>query len=167
MDRNSISDGVPPLPDDLLAFINLYGSGVFTSDNLNLNLYLTVMNPYEEKYGKTQNQKLGILLELKEYNGADFIPYDVYPDRPGLLFWGFTDTRKDFLWLTEGEPNSWPVMVMVDVEIFTRFEMGMLQFLEQMLCGDLDCSFLGNTALPNNRYDPALIRFEPQLLRIF
>ena len=66
--------------------------------------------------------------------------------------------------MTDGEPASWTVVVMYDIEIFTHFDMTMLEFLEKLLCGDLDCSFIGGVDMPENRINPTAIQFTPRIL---
>ncbi len=61
-------------------------------------------------------------------------------------------------------PDVWPVVVMYDMEIFTRFDMAMVNFVAQLLCGDLDCSFIGGTDDDDNRIDPSRIKFVSRIM---
>src|SRR5262249_54817600 len=101
---------------------------------------------------------------FKVEEGNDYIPYCIWPEQSGLLLWGYGEHRKHFFWLTEGDPRSWPVIVMYDIEIFTRFEMPMLPFLEKLLCGHIDCSFIGGVDDHGNRINPASLRFVQRIL---
>lgn len=158
--KTAFPENRPPFPSDLLRFVDTYGSGYFNDGSI----FLSVLNPYEDDYCAKQNCGLELLREFKQSEGDEYIPYRVYPDEPGLLLWGYADTRKHFFWLTDGEPSSWPVIVMYDIEIFTEFDMPMLIFLERLMCGDIDCSFIGGVDTPDNRIDPRAFRFESRIL---
>src|SRR5262245_25855607 len=38
-------------------------------------------------------------------------PYGVFPDRPGWLLWGTTSNGDALCWVTEGEPDAWPLLL--------------------------------------------------------
>ena len=160
LESNNLPENLPGLPLDLLAYIDVYGSGFFE----NGGMFLTVLNPYEKDYWKKQNTDLDLVRQFKAQEGDGYVPYAVWPDQSGLLLWGYGENRKHFFWLTEGDPGAWPVIVMYDLEIFTRFDMPMLPFLEKLLCGDLDCGFIGGVDDPGNRVNPASLKFVPSIL---
>ena len=156
LDIKQLPADLPLLPADLFRFAAVYGSGFFDDGSV----FLAVLNPYEDGYWRKQNRDLQLVREFKEEEGDDYIPYDIYPQQPGLFLWGYGQDRKHFFWLTEGQAGSWPVVVMYDIEIFTRFATPMVRFLEQLLCGDLDCSFIGHEGC----LDPGSLRFAPRIL---
>ncbi len=152
---------LPGFPPDLMMFMRAYGSGCFDVQD---SFSLEVLNPWETKYWLKQFRYLNNIRLAKEIEGEDYIPYSVYPDSPGLFLWGTTDKQKDFFWLTEGEPEDWPILVIYDQEVFTRFDCSMLDFLKQLLCGEIDCTFIGGVDTPNNRINPFDCKFEPWIL---
>ena len=157
--RSVVPEDRPPFPPDLLRFVDSYGSGFFNDGSV----FLSVLNPYEDDYWAEQNRYLELYRDYKKWEGDEVIPYGVYPDEPGLLLWGFGQGRKDFFWLTQGEPSSWPVIVMYDVDVRTRFDTPTVVFLEGLMCGDIDCSFIGGVDTPGNRIDPRVFRFEARM----
>jgi hypothetical protein len=146
-------------PDDYLALIGLYGSGSFQVEGA--GAVLTLLNPYWRGYWKRVQEELELVREFKEEEGDEYIPYEIHPDSPGLLIWGYGEGRKHYFWLTEGKPNRWPNIVMYDIELFTRFDIPMVVFLQRLLCGELDCTFIG-LSVENNRIDPSTVTFNPE-----
>lgn len=159
--RSSTSD-YPPVPPDLQLLIGEYGSGSFEYEES--GAIVRVHNPYESEYWRKQEKYLDLLRYFKVQFGEEYIPYPIYPEEGGLLPWGSGEGRKHYFWKMDGDPPAWPVIVMYDIEIFTRFDMTMVQFLEKLLCGELDCSFIGGTDEPNNCLDPAKLIFDPRIL---
>ncbi len=147
---------LPALPPDLMKFIQAYGSGYFDIDG---SIFLEVLNPYSDDYWAKQNRDLDTIRQLKLSEGDEYIPYEIYPDQPGLLLWGYGEDRKHFFWFTDGDPSVWPVIAMYDLEIFTRFDLSMLSFTKQLLCGEIDCSFIGGVDTANNHVDPQTCKF--------
>jgi hypothetical protein len=95
------------LPDDYKALVDAYGSGMFNdfllvfvpfSGNKNINL-LEVQRPIMDAY-RTMAQQ-----------GSDAARYPAYPDEGGLFPWARTDNGDVFYWRTEGEPDSWPTVL--------------------------------------------------------
>lgn len=99
LDTKRAPEDLPPLPPDLFAFVDVYGSGFFE----NGGMFLAVLNPHEDEYWKKQETDLNLVREFKEREGDAYVPYSIWPDRPGLLLWGYGEDRKHFLWLTEGD----------------------------------------------------------------
>ena len=153
-------------PPDYLRLINAYGSGDFYSDEdygdgpIGDLVYL--MNPFAPSYQNRLKQESEFLQGYKNSEGDKYIPYDVYPQTPGILPWGWCEGRKNYFWLTEGPPQEWPVLVMYDLEIWTRFDMPMVVFLEQLFFGEIDCSFIGWPDESSQR-DPSQIAFRPRV----
>lgn len=161
--RGTIPRNIPTLPEDYLRLVSVYGNGRFVHQGRGL---IVLLNPYLPDYWKTVQDELEFIRECKNQEGNELFPYDIYPDSPGLLLWGYGEyggyketrrRRRHYFWLTDGKHDSWPVMVLYDS--FTRFELPVVVFLQQLLSGDMDCSFLGLvdpiTGKPINRIDPS------------
>jgi hypothetical protein len=127
-------------PDDLYLFISTYGSGSFQYEGSDL---VVVLNPFEPRYQAKRDKYLDLIREYKQEEGNNYIPYDIHPEKPGLFTWGWGEGRKHFFWLTQGEANDWPVIALYDIELFNRFDMPMILFLEQLLTGQMDADFIG------------------------
>jgi hypothetical protein len=147
---------LPPLPPDAVSFVRKFGSGYFDIDG---GIFLEVLNPYSSDYWTKQNRDLENLRQLKQSEGAEYIPFDIYPTQPGLLLWGYGEDRKHFFWLTEGDPTVWPVIALHDLEIVTRFDCSMTHLVKQLMCGEIDCAFIGGVNTADNRIDPQACKF--------
>ena len=146
--------GSAKFPSDFLTLVQAYGSGEFQSDD-ELGMVAGLLNPRAPAYARARDYDLETIRGFKEEEGDEYIPYALYPDRPGLLPWGWAECRRHYFWLTEGEPADWPVVVLYDLEIFTRFDMPVVVFLEQLVGGSLEASFIGTPG----HFDPARIKF--------
>jgi hypothetical protein len=153
-------------PPDYLRLIDAYGSGDFTSDERygegTIGDILHLRNACAPGYQTCLMQESSFLREYKESEGDRYVPYAVYPDKPGILPWGGADFRLSYFWLTEGKPEQWPVLLMHDLEIWTRFDMPMTVFLEQLLFGEINCSCIGWRG-EYSRRNPAHISFRPRI----
>jgi hypothetical protein len=161
LETRNVPTSLPKLPMDLFAIVDAYGSGFFELDGA---VFLSVLNPYEEQYSRRLNEKLDTIRRLKDSEGEDYVPYPIFPEPDGLLLWGFGQDRKHFFWRTVGPPESWKVIALYDLEIFTGFEMPMIRFMEQLLCGELDCAFIGGVDVPENKLNPTALQFVPRVM---
>ena len=151
-----LNTGTPVLPSDLLSFARSYGSGYFDIDG---GIFLEALNPFAPDYSSRWENHMEQIRHYKKSEGDDYVPYDIYPKQPGLVLWGYGEDRKHFFWLTEGPRDNWPVLVMHDLEFFTRFDCSMLSFTRKLLSGELDCAFIGGVDTANNRVDPRTCKF--------
>jgi hypothetical protein len=87
------------LPDDLYELGLRYGSGRFANE-------IEVFNPFSKKYLENVDMVSECYRGLKQAEGDDFIPYDIFPKSPGFLPWGDTMNGDVLFWLTEGEPSE-------------------------------------------------------------
>jgi hypothetical protein len=153
-------------PPDYVQLATLYGSGDFRSDEKYGDGFIGdlvyLMNPRAARYSDFLKDESEFVQEFKSSEGDEYVPYDVYPQTPGVLQWGWCQGRKRYFWLTEGKPKDWPVLVMYDLEIWTRFDMPMTVFLQRLFFGELDCGFIGWPGELSRR-DPAKITFHPRI----
>ena len=96
------------LPSDYREFLGLYGSGV-------IDQFLWVLNPFASngnaRFPEASDRQLGILRWIRE-QGAETLPYPLYPEAGGLPLWAESAIGDCFYWITsEGSPDDWPVTV--------------------------------------------------------
>lgn len=95
------------LSTDYKCFIATYGTGA-------INRFLWVYNPFStDQYLNlfTQAKAIGsAYMETHQKFPEDF-PYQVFPDAGGLLAWAGTGNGDAVYWLTEGNPDRWPIVV--------------------------------------------------------
>lgn len=95
------------LPCDYVEFIRLYGSGCFARFYwvfipFSVNKHLSLL-PQVENLSAIET-------EFKSKWGDANVPYDVYPKNPGILPWACDDNGNYYYWLTEGDPDQWPIV---------------------------------------------------------
>ena len=121
-----------PLPKDMVEFGLRYGSGMFGDT-------LEVYNPFSASYLDTVNQVSDCYRNLKESEGSDFIPYEIFPEKPCLLVWGSDVNGHMLFWLTDGHPDKWPLMLMTVDGQFERWDMSATSFLAKIFRGETGC----------------------------
>jgi hypothetical protein len=109
------------LPTDWLAYGQCYGSGGFEGG-------LTVCNPLHTGAPEWIEYELGFQL-----------PPPLHPAVPGFLPWGSDDNGNHYGWLTDGEPDQWPVVFVGHEyeDIAERHDGPMTAFLARMFLGEL------------------------------
>ena len=120
------------LPEDLIQFAEQYGSGT-------LGTTLTVYNPFSEHYHLDSGKITNLYRMLKQNEGDEFIPYDIHPSNPGLYSFATDVNGHTLWWLTEGEPEKWPILLMTVDAAFERWEMSMTTFLAKIFRAEIDC----------------------------
>ena len=120
------------LPIDYLRFLELYGAGEF-------NRYITVLSidnphpPYDILAATRYETE--ILRAGREARGDDWPDYPLWPEPGALLEWGACGTDS-FYWLTEGEPDDWPVVALRETELTEyRVEISATEYLLGLLGG--------------------------------
>lgn len=109
------------LPDDFRDFGRKYGSGTI-HDRGRLDVY--VYQPFAASFQQTIETHAAILSSYRCGEGPDYIPYEVFPNSPGLLAWG-GDVNGNELWA----PDEWPVVTRSETDEFEEFPGPMTSFL--------------------------------------
>lgn len=92
------------LPDDLFELIAHYGSGQFLGS-------LYILNPFSPKYEPRILAKSQLFNELRSDPELEWLPFDIWPQVPGILPCGGLDSGDMIHWLTEGPSNEWPLVL--------------------------------------------------------
>src|SRR5262249_52312426 len=90
------------LPADYREFSIRYGAGRF------LDGYLQVLTPFAVDLRERASSKNSYISSFHEM-GA--FPWPPFPASPGLLEIGGNENGHRLLYLTEGQPDNWPVIV--------------------------------------------------------
>jgi hypothetical protein len=122
------------LPDDLYEIAMRYGSGRFAGG-------IEVFNPFSKKYLEYVNMVTGCYRELKQAEGDDFIPYDIFPKSPGFFPWGGSWDGFVMFWHTEGKPNEWPTVLVVgrQADVYEKLQMQMTTLLAKIFKEPMPC----------------------------
>jgi hypothetical protein len=125
------------LPSDFREFTFRYGEGTFNDPG---RLCIFTRNPLLPGFEAQFQHDCELLESMKSHNDPDDFPYDVFPSSPGLLLWASDDNGCKFCWLTEGHPDSWPVLVSPPRHTYwERFPITMTCFLAQAFSRKLKC----------------------------
>jgi hypothetical protein len=120
------------LPKDIVDFGLRYGSGMFGDT-------IEVYNPFSASYLDAVNQVSDCYRSLKEAEGSEFIPYNIFPEKPGLLVCGSEVNGHILFWLTDGQPDNWPLILMTVDGQFERWDTSVTSFLARILRGKTGC----------------------------
>lgn len=140
------------LPKDVFDFGIRYGTGMFADT-------VEIYNPFSAKYLESVRQVSDCYRELKHAEGNQFIPYDIYPISPGLLVWGSDVNGHMMFWLTEGQSEKWPLVLMTVDGQFEQLNMSMTTFLARTFGGVMECILWDKEWIKNNFMD---ITFHPR-----
>lgn len=95
------------LPADYVALIDAYGSIAFSE-------WLGVGDPRRDKWGATMvtdARETGDLYRSFRSQSPEEYPFAAWPEPGGFLPWGGSIDGDYLGWLTEGDPELWPVAV--------------------------------------------------------
>ena len=96
------------LPSDFKAFTELYGSG--TVDD-----FLYLFNPFAAgPDGNLLAEKDRVLAGYRQTRARfpERLPLPPFPDPGGVLPLGRTDNGDELYWVTQGDPDGWPVALL-------------------------------------------------------
>jgi hypothetical protein len=74
---------------------------------------------------------------MRDGEGTKYVPYRVFPERPGLLFWGSDDGGRELYWFAKGKPTGWRIVVRSEDNEFEEFDGPMTSFLARVFAGRL------------------------------
>lgn len=122
------------LPECVFQLASIYGTGVFqTASGADFQFY----NPYSKWYYQNLIRFHSLYETHKREFGDEYLPYRIYPDKPGLLMCGSGSNRQAFFWLTEGIPNSWPIIYLTPDQEIGIFDGTLIAFLVKILTGKM------------------------------
>ncbi len=149
------------LPTDFREFVFRYGTGVFNDPG---RLCVFPRNPLAPDFEARFRADLDWVRQMKALAGEGEFPYGVFPTAPGLILWADDDNGCMFFWLTEGDPDDWPVLVTPPGGYFwERFDMPMTSFLAQAFSRRLVC---GPWHLPEFFSGPRRVKFAQEQAEI-
>jgi hypothetical protein len=136
------------LPNDYKELISHYGEGTFGN-----YIHLSEIGADLKGFLKNISTTFAIVEEGRSKGRAqDWVDFPFYPTDKGFLPWAFDDNAGPLGWLTQGDCESWPIIV-VDNEYsgYDRFDMTVTEFLTKWLKQEITVSF----------YPPDIYPFQP------
>lgn len=145
------------LPNDLLDFCLVYGSGTF------VELGMTVFNPFSISYRHRLDATASRVQSLKDAEGDAEVPFDVFPQLPGLFPWGYDDQGAGLFWLAEGDPDDWVILVRGHESTeYHHYEMPLTTFLAEVMQGEIWLTEIWSDELLEDLCDGELhVTFQP------
>ena len=125
------------LPSDLCDFAMVYGSGAFQAPNWTGLLY--IFNPFSPTYLNRISDRARMCVQIKDAEGDEYVPFGIYPERPGLLACGYGEGGRDIYWLTKGEPDEWPILIWPPERKFISVTDSLSSFLLRLFLGKINC----------------------------
>ena len=141
------------LPSDFKAFIERYGSGVVDD-------FLYLFNPFTQgQDGNLLAEKDRVLAAYRQTRARfpDRLPLPPFPDEGGVLPLGRTDNGDELYWVTQGQPDRWPV-ALVEARAARQelHRMPVTGFLAALAANQLTSQVLPEALLgrPSHRFTP-------------
>ena len=138
-------------PQDYKEIINYYGTG-------GIGNFLWLLTPFETDENVNYNYKMKLMLnsytESKLKFPEDF-KHNVFPEKKGLLPWGYTDNGDELYWETDDKFEDWKIVIYESRSAnFFYYEMGLSEFLYKLICKEINCDiFPDNISVGNIKYD--------------
>ncbi|MBB4777967.1 SMI1/KNR4 family protein [Actinomadura livida] len=131
------------LPSDYMELCRKYPS-------LNVDDFLGIFHPIEDAEGENlvswAEDILGAAEDLiEEFPTLDLVPFSLYPVAGGLFPWGVTDNSDHLFWRTEGDPDTWTVVVAghsYDKGAWWEFNGSLTDFVTGLITRELVCPVL-------------------------
>ena len=125
------------LSKDLYEFAMRYGTGQFAGDLQVFNpfskSYLLILKVMREQLELTRSLGLGGYLDRFLEN----LGFESGTGQPGLFPWGRDSNGNRYYWLTDGEPENWPIITATEESEFAEWQMPMTQFLANLFSNDI------------------------------
>jgi hypothetical protein len=136
------------LPGDYKALLETYGSGTFDE-------VLWLFSPAAPPDGNLVGQRDAVLADYAESRRRfpRRYPLAPFPEPGGVLPLGRSDTGNELYWVTEGEPDRWPVALFGSRS--SRHEVhggGIAAFLAALAAGELRTRLLPRDLLRRERH---------------
>lgn len=131
------------LPTDYKQYLEHYGTGIIGSVVIPYNPFCLRSLPKVHQTCRDWMRQLLGIQDLKQHFGTAVFPYPIYPESGGALPWGSTENGDQLFWLTEGEPDSWTVVINeARSSEFEQFDKTMTTFLHNWIQDELQSRIL-------------------------
>jgi hypothetical protein len=141
------------LPSDFKGFTELYGSG-------KVDDFLYLFNPFtQEPDGNLVVERDRVLAGYRQTRARfpERLPWPAFPEPGGVLPLGRTDNGDELYWVTDGEPDGWPVvLVEARAALQELYRMPVTGFLATLAANQLTSRILPQDLLrrSSHRFTP-------------
>jgi hypothetical protein len=133
------------LPTDYRVFSLRYGSGYF------IGTFLEIWTPFMVDLPKESADQNG---RAFWFHKCGYLPWAPFPANPGTLEIGGNEHGDTILYLTEGDPDHWPILVVPheDEGNYERWDTPLVSFLRKALTAEINTKASNSeTITPENR----------------
>lgn len=135
------------LPSDYRDYITTFGTGY-------VGEFIWVFNPFASKPTFNLIEQIRVRLDavrvIKQQLPSD-APFKLFPEQGGLLPCGATGNGDCLFWLTEGNPDEWPILVNESRgPDWAQFNMRLTDFLAGVIRREISCEIFP-TDFPGQR----------------
>lgn len=124
------------LPSDYKEFINEYGTG-------SINEFMWILTPFDEdEYVNliTRGDKISKAYIESKIKNPQYFKHEVFPNKGGILPWGYTENGDELYWLTVENSDEWHIIVYESRSSdYYEYSMGMVEFIYKLVSGKIIC----------------------------
>lgn len=135
------------LPDDYKEFIGLYGSGGIAE-------FLWFLPPFADDEEECFEAKKDCMLEAYEESrdsSPDYFKFNIYPEKNGLLPFGYTDNGDELYWQTAPSFDDWSIVVYESASPdYQQFNMSFSEFLYNLITRQIECDVFDDDMFDEN-----------------
>lgn len=122
------------LPKDYVEFGRIYGSG-----NIKCAYSWEVISPFRASYAAFVLSQSRTHILFRESQQIEDVPFGIFPESGGILPFATSSNGDSIGWITNGEPDEWPV---VDLETYEEgryqiLQMGFSEYFYRVLTRDI------------------------------
>ncbi|MGW0786397.1 SMI1/KNR4 family protein [Streptomyces sp. NPDC002913] len=138
-----------PLPEDFKQLVAAYGRGDFWGA-------LCLCTPFGT--GNPVPLRADLLEDFGPLRDdcPEYYPHPLFPEPGGLLAWAVTESAAHVCWLTEGSPESWPVVIWSRDDDYERFDCGAGALLDGLTSRSITSELLHHDPELAPWFDPAI-----------
>ena len=126
-------------PDDYKKIIRKYGTG-------GLENFIWFLTPFDSDNNVNYVKRMRWMLDAYNVSKSKFpddFKYNTYPEKDGLLPWGYTDNGDELYWKTSSSPENWEIVIYESASSENHnYKMSLAEFLYKLITKQLICDIL-------------------------
>lgn len=123
-------------PKDYKELIGTYGTG-------GIGNFIWFLTPFEEDDNINFLKRMNVMLEayrVSRNHFPDYFIHNIYPEKDGLLPWGYTDNGDELYWKTNSSSEKWSIVIYESASPeYQEYQMQLTEFLYKIITKELVC----------------------------
>lgn len=123
-------------PNDYKKLIGRYGTG-------GIGNFIWFLTPFSADRNVNYIERMNIMLEAYQISKSklpEYFIHNVYPDKGGLLPWGYTENGDELYWKTDESLDNWEIIIYESASPdYCCYKMSLTEFLYKIITGKLVC----------------------------